>query len=555
MFKEFRKDYNEGLNAALADFDVKNIKPFLAVPTVEAFGDLSTNVCFLLAPILKKSPVEIAETLAPMIKPIGLVKEVRAEGGYLNSFIEYRDFSKQLLEKISPDFGKGSKKGEKIIVEHTSANPDGPLHIGHLRNAVIGDTISRILKFAGYDVDVHYYLNDMGKQTAKVVWGRRKFDVKDGKKDHATAEVYIEANKIIEEQGLDDELSDILTQYEAGEKKTVDEFVSAVEFCLEGIKETLNRLGISHDKFVWESTFVRSGVVEKIIEELAETKYAKIDAGALLLDLVDFGIEKEMVLRRGDGTSLYIARDLAHHAWKMKEGRGINVWGADHKLVSMQLSAGLKMLGLPVPEFIIHEFISLPEGGMSTRKGVFISADQLIDETVAKSFEEIRSRRTEIDENAKKAIAEKIGTSAVRFNIVRIAPEKSMVFKWDEALDFDRQGAPFIQYAYARANKILSKSEETQREIETESIEDEEKRLVKVISRFPEIVEDAALSRKASIMAGYAIELSNTFHSFYMSHRVLGTEKEKFRLSLVNAFTKVMGNVMDVLGISRLDEM
>ncbi len=492
---------------------------------------------------------------ASEIKPSGLVKEVQAKGGYMNFYIDYDEFTKQLLDKIGPDFGRGSKKGEKIIVEHTSANPDGPLHIGHLRNAVIGDTLSRILRFAGYDVDVHYYLNDMGKQTAKVVWGIRRIKVDTGKKDNATAKVYVEASRIIEEQGLEDELSDILSQYEAGEKKTVNEFVSSVEFCLEGIKETLGRLGIKHDRFVWESTFVRDGSVGKIIEKLAKTKYAERDGGALILNLLDFGIEKKMVVVRGDGTSLYIARDLAHHAWKMKEGSGINVWGADHKLVSMQLSAGLKILGLQAPEFIIHEFISLPQGSMSTRKGVFVSADQLIDETVAKALEEVRSRRPEIDDEAVRAIAEDIGVSAVRFNIERIAPEKSMVFKWEEALDFERQGAPFIQYAYARAKKIMSKAKKTEGGIESGTIDDEEKRLVKVVSRFPEIVEEAALSRKASKMAGYAIELSNAFHRFYMSSRVLGTEKEEFRLGLVNAFVTVMGNVMDLLGISRLDEM
>lgn len=554
MFGEFRSQASAILKMVLPE-PGDSLEPEFSIPQIDKFGDLSTNICFQLASVLKKSPVEIAEMLAPKIKPAGLVKEVRAEGGYLNFYIEYVEFSKRLLNTVGPDFGKGNEKKEKIIVEHTSANPDGPLHIGHLRNAVIGDTLSRILRFAGYDVEVHYYLNDMGKQTAKVVWGRRRFNVNDGKKDHATAEIYIMANKIIEEQELDYEISEILSQYEAGEKKTVDEFAAAVEFCLEGIKASLKRLGIIHDKFVWESTFVRSGAVEKIIEELGETKYAKMEGEALLLDLADFGIEKEMVLRRGDGTSLYIARDLAHHAWKMKEGRGINVWGADHKLVSMQLSAGLKILKLPAPEFIIHEFISLPEGGMSTRKGVFVSADQLIDETVAKSFEEIRSRRTEIDENATRAISEKIGTSAVRFNIVRIAPEKSMVFKWDEALDFDRQGAPFIQYAYARAKKILSKGEKTESGMEPENMGDEEKRLVKAVSRFAEIVEDAATSRKASIVAGYAIELSNAFHSFYMSSRVIGSDKEGFRLSLVIAFATVMGNVMDILGLIRLDEM
>src|SRR3990172_7301003 len=431
MFGEFRAQAKEMLEEVVKSHGV-SIQPALSIPIVEEFGDLSTNVCFQLAPVFKKSPGEVAGQLAREIKPSGLVKEVRSEKGYLNFYIDYPRFTERLFEKIGPDFGRGVEKAETVIVEHTSANPDGPLHIGHLRNAVIGDSLAKILRFAGYEVVVHYYLNDMGKQAAKVVWGMRRFKLKEGKKDHATGEIYIEANKVIEEQGLDEEVSRILSRYEEGDAESVMEFVRAVEFCLDGIKETLERLGIRHDRFVWESAFVRDGSVKRAIERLAKTNYSNRENGALILDLQEFGIEKEMVLTRKDGTSLYIARDLAHHAWKMKQGLGVNVWGADHKLVSMQLAAGLGILGLRAPEFIIYEFISLPEGSMSTRRGVFISADQLIDETVKKAYEELRLRRVEMDEEGAKRIAEDVGVSAVRFNISRVAPEKSMVFKWEE---------------------------------------------------------------------------------------------------------------------------
>jgi arginyl-tRNA synthetase len=553
MFNEFRKECKNAIKIALADNNLK-VEPLFTIPTVEAFGDLSTNICFQLAAVLKKSPDEIAKNLATQIKPKGLVSDAKAEKGYLNFYINYSEFAKALLLKVGPEFGRGRGQ-EKIILEHTSANPDGPLHIGHLRNAVIGDTLARILRFAGYETEVHYYLNDMGKQTAKVVWGMERFKLRDGKKDNATAEVYVKASKIIEDEGLDVEISKLLLRYEKGEKKPVDEFVKAVEFCLEGIKETLFRLGIEHDKFVWESTFVRDGSVDKIMDTLSKTSYADKEKGALILHLAEMGIDKEMVLTRGDGTRLYIARDLAHHAWKLRQGRCINVWGADHKLVSEQLKAGLTILGLGVPEFIIHEFISLPQGSMSTRKGVFISADQLVDETVKKAEVEVRNRRPDLDRETASGLAEEIGVSSVRFNIARVAPEKSMIFRWEEALDFERQGAPFIQYAYARGWKILKKAGEKIHGGGSNSMTDVEKRLIRSISRFPELVEEAADSRKASVIANYAIDLSNAFHSFYMHSRVLGSREESFRLSLVNATVTVLGNVMGLLGIKLLEDM
>lgn len=553
MFKEFRSQVSTLLKDTLQEYDAA-IEPVFTMPLVGEFGELSTNICFQLAKTLKKSPSNVADELVGKLKPAGFIKEVKAEKGYLNFYIEYGGFTKTLFKQMSQDYGRGADRKEKIIVEHTSANPDGPLHIGHLRNAVIGDTLARILRFAGYRVAVHYYLNDMGKQTAKVVWGLSRYGLDTGKSDHTIAKVYIRASADIDKNELDGEISDLLQSYEKGDGETVDRFKTAVETCLEGIKETLQRLGIVHDSFVWESRFVRDGSVKDIVKKLEKNSRAKRENGALLLELSDFGISKDMVLTRADGTSLYIARDLAHHVWKLREGGCVNVWGADHKLVADHLKAGLKMLSSEAPEFIIHEFISLPEGSMSTRKGVFISADQLTGETVNKSLEEVKKRRPDLPLERMQRISEDVGTSAVRFNIARIAPEKSMVFKWEEALDFERQGAPFIQYAYARGLKILQKAGPYIVPDEIE-LDESEIQLVKTISRFPEVVEEAGLSRKVSLIATYASELANTFNGFYMSSKVIGSEKQNLRLSIVNSVVIALGNSMDLLGIKRLDEM
>lgn len=556
MFHIFKEDVKRILDAALLKEGIK-VEAQYTIPMIDDFGELSTNISFQLTKHFKKSPNDIAVFLLSTMKPTGLVKDIKAVNGYLNFYMDHERLAELLLGGVDADFGRGEDRGERIILEHTSANPDGPLHIGHLRNAVIGDTLARILRFSGYDVEVHYYLNDMGKQAAKVVWGRRNLNIKENlKKDLATAKVYVEANKLIEEKGLEEELSHILTQYESRDEDVVREFVEAVEYCLEGIEETLSRLGIKHDRFLWESTFVRDGTVDKVIDKLANSEYAKRDGKAIYLDLSPFGIEKELYLTRSDGTSLYVARDLAHHAYKMKEGRGLNIWGADHKLLSNQLAAALKILGVEPPEFIIHEFISLPQGGMSTRKGVFISADELLDETVEKAFIEVKKRRTDIDEEHAASIAEDVGVSAVRFNIEHIAPEKAMVFKWEEALDFERQGAPFIQYAYARALKILEKAPYQAKDIpRIPPLNPHEKKLIILISRFPDVVSDSAEARKASIAATYCIELANAFSSFYNSSKVIGTEEQDFRLALVDIFLKTLGNAMDLLGIKKLKEM
>ncbi|WP_456474056.1 arginine--tRNA ligase, partial [Candidatus Pyrohabitans sp.] len=342
----------------------------------QGYGDLASPVCFTLAKKLKKPPAKLAEELVLRID-VGrarFIKRAEALNGFINFYLDHEALAGAVvgeIKEMGKDYGRGEARGERVILEHTSANPDGPLHIGHGRNAILGDALARILRFAGWEVTTQYYLNDMGKQLAVVVLGLRMLELdREKKPDHAIAEVYVRANRMVEEsQELQRELSLLMRAYEAGEERVVEEFRSAAEYCLRGITATLERLGITHDMITWESEFVRSGAVDEVVERLRSTRYAR-DDDVLYLDLEEFGIEKELVLRRSDGTLLYATRDIAHHLWKARLGRLINVWGADHKLLAKQLSAALRILGEKEPEFIIYEFISLPSGRMSTRKGV-----------------------------------------------------------------------------------------------------------------------------------------------------------------------------------------
>jgi arginyl-tRNA synthetase len=556
MLSEVKREAKELLLRALGDVEAEVT---LEEPR-QGYGDLASPVCFTLARQLKKPPAKIAEELASRIDVAGarFIREVKALNGFINFYFNYEALAEALVEEIlekGENYGKGEAKGEKIILEHTSANPDGPLHIGHGRNAILGDALARILRFAGYEVTTQYYLNDMGKQLAVVVLGLRTLELDRAKKpDHAIAEVYVKANKMVEErEELQQELSSLMRAYEAGEERVVEEFKSAAEYCLQGITATLERLGISHDMITWESEFVRRGDVDEVVERLRSTKYARED-DVLYLDLEEFGIEKELVLRRSDGTYLYATRDIAHHLWKAKLGKLINVWGADHKLLAAQLSAALRILGEEEPEFIIYEFISLPSGRMSTRKGVFISLDELITEAVSRAYEEVAKRRGDASEEFKRSVAEKVGIAAVRFNIVKVSPEKAMVFRWEEALDFERQGAPFLQYAYARATRILEK-ESPPASFEVHELTDNERALVKLLAAFPEVVESSAKQRKPSILASYLLELATAFHRFYMFDPVLKSEFKDFRLNLVNATRTVLGSAMKLLGIPVLERM
>lgn len=558
MFQRFKEEARQALTEALRSLKLEVAEIPLGEPP-RGMGELSSTIAFELASRAKRPPAEIAEELAEKIKipPGGLTARVEAAKGYLNFHLNYERAARLVIREVKElagSYGRGDNKG-KIILEHTSANPDGPLHIGHARNAVIGDALARVLRFSGYEVETQFYVNDMGRQLAVVVWGLRRLKLdRAKKKDLAISEVYVKANQLLAgDEAADKEVKGLIKSYEEGDGMIEREFREAAEYCLQGIRETLRRLGVSHDRYVWESAFVRDSSVSRVVEQLRRTRHAR-EEEVLALDLREFSIEKELILSRSDGTHLYATRDIAYHLWKAGRGRVIDVLGADHKLLASQLKAVHRILGVAEPEFIIYEFISLPEGAMSTRRGVFVSLDELLDETVRRAYAEVEKRRKEAPEEFKAKVAEAVGVGAVRFNILRVAPEKPMVFRWREALDFERQNSVFVQYAYARACRILEKAE-VREDFEVGELSDLEKHLVKVVAKFPEAVMEAAGSRRPSVIAGYALELADSFHRFYMYEQVLKSEKQDFRLNLVLAAKITLGNALRLLGIEALEQM
>lgn len=567
MYLDFRKQVETLLNETLSKLGIEAADLDLE-PSKHA--DLASKVAFRIASREKKNPKELAETIVKTanVTKFPLIGEMRAMGPYININTS-RNYVEETFSKIRSEgtsFGGGFCEG-KILLEHTSANPNGPLHVGHIRNSVIGDTLVRILRKAGYNVETQYYVNDMGRQIAIVSWALSHFDFDTSKKsDHSIADVYIKANvKLGEEPEKVAEIDKLMQLVEKGDDATIKSFSEAVSLALDGIKETLLRMNIYHDSFPYESTFVRSGAVTRIIEEIKATGRTKVDDGALMLDLEDYGFEKKLVVQRSDGTSLYTTRDLAYHEWKGERAdRMIDILGADHKLISGQLKATLNLLGKPEPEVVIFEFVSLPEGSMSTRRGKFISADELLDQVEEQAFVEVDMRRPEMPDDFKQKVARMVGIGAVRYDVIRVSPEKSTVFNWKEALDFEKQGAPFIQYSHARACSILKKAQEEgvwNEAFDTDSsllLEDTEVELIKKMAAFDSIIEQCARELKPHTLAIYARELAESFNQFYRFVPVINIDDEKLRatrLGLVDCARITLAISLETLGIDAPESM
>lgn len=566
MYFEIEKQAIDSINKAVQDLDCEIDEDFrLDFPPNPKLGDLASTISFTLAKKLKKSPNLISEELASKIEVPSIFEKVEAVGPYVNFFINYDEFSKALLERIDDMYGHLPKIGENVVLEHTSANPNGPLHVGHVRNSIFGDSLARLLKLAGRDVETQYYVNDMGRQIAIIVLGITELGLKiedqEGDKiDHKIGQLYFKANKILnEDESLNSHVDALIKKYESGEDAALNKiFEDVVEKCLSGIKETLQRININHDSFEWEGQFIRNGQVWDMLDYIEEEGF--ISKGEVdFIDLTFWQIEKEFILRRSDGSSLYSTRDLAYHRFKNKRGDVVlDVLGSDHKLAAKQIKVIFEeILREKAPEVIFYEFITLPDGSMSTRKGVFISVDELVDEAVKRASAEIEKRNPELSPEEVLPIAEQIGIGAIRFFIAKLSPEKHITFKWDEALSFER-GCASIQYAHARACKLLKKSGKDISKLAIPdgwSANENEIDLVRTLTKFPQVVEDSANKQRIHNITQYCQDLANSFNKFYKAEQVIGSDNEDVRLILVDKARIVLRNALSILGVEAPEKM
>ena len=528
-------------------------------------ADLASTVAFALAKKERQNPVRIAADIVAKLAaaPQAAGIEVSANGPYINFVFGGAYVAESVRAARHPDYGQLPARTERVIIEHTSANPNGPLHVGHIRNTVIGDTLVRAFRKAGYPVEAQYYLNDMGRQIAIVAWGVKHlhYDRLPGEKgDDFIVRHYVEANRIAKEKPeIEPEFDEMMEKIEAGDPETVKLFHDSVETCAQGIQETLASMNVHHDNFVRETTFLWNGEMQRVLDRVQALPEVEHDGQMMYLDLSGEGFGNRYVLRRSNGTSVYAARDLAFHLWKNSRcDRSIDVLGADHKLIGAQLQTTLKLIGERPPEIVHFEFVSLPEGSMTTRGGVFITADELVAETKKLAMEEVTVRRPELSETERENIANAVAVGAVRYDIVKVSAEKSTVFDWKGALDFERQSAPYVQYAHARACSILEKAALDGGFSEEYTFTDPyEIALAKHLALFPYVVEKVVVELRPHLLATYVRDLADLFNSFYRFAPVLKAEGSvrNARLTLVDASRNTLQEALGVLGIEALASM
>lgn len=531
----------------------------VTVPPAPEMGDIAVP-CFSFAKEMRKSPVEIASSLKNKFNNVDFIDRVEVHGGYLNFFVSksvlVKDTITEILTKKELYGSSMSGAGKKALVEHTSINPNASPHVGRARNALIGDAIVRLLRFEGYQVDVHYFVNDIGKQIAMLLLGAREEEditFKD------LLNIYIEINNRVEENpDLEKEVFDLLYKLENGDQQTIDSFRKIVNICVEGQSKILNELGIKYDYYDYESDYVWNNKTEEVLEELRKTGNLFEDSdGRYVLNLEKFNLPY-LVVTRGDKTSLYPLRDIAYTIDKAKTNsdRNIIVLGEDQKLYFQQVKAAVNMLGYQAPEVVHYSFVLLKDGKMSTRKGTVVLLEDFMKEAVLKAEEEMAKRHQTVD----KKVAQSIAYGAVKYAILKTSNERNVIFDWDSALSFDGDSSPYIQYSYARICSIFRKyGKEVSDDVNLALLKEEEEiELVKELAGFPGVIKRTLKELSPHIIANYLYEVTKKFSRFYHNCPVLNAENQEVleaRLALIKAVSYVIKNGLNLLGIDVVESM
>ncbi|MBS7247100.1 MAG: arginine--tRNA ligase [Candidatus Jordarchaeales archaeon] len=589
----------------------------LPEPPDPRLGDISSAIPLKLARSLKRKPLEIAQSIALNFEKPEFVERVEAaEPGYVNFFLDKVKLAGDVIRTVMEEgdrYGFSNVGGKrKVIVEHTAVNPTKPLHIGHLRNAVLGDVVANLLRACGWRVEVQNYIDDLGRQMGVLVWAflnNLHLEVpreRDMKLDFWYGLVYAKAaQKLKENPELEAEVDEVMKRM-LNEDEVALFSRKLAEMCVESNLETAARAGITYDLLVWESDISKAHLWEHAMNLLEKSEHFVWETEgeykgcfvAKLSHLEEFKDKKnpDKVLVRSNMVPTYVAHDIAYQLWKFgiletgmkyrpwhrqfngkelwttspilatpsnnfaKADVVINVVGYEQEYLQKTVKVCLKLLGhLEQAENSIHlsyKHVQLMGEKFSGREGNWVGyhADAVINQTLLCAYEQVSKNLPEASELEKRQIAEIVAVGAVRYWLTKFSTEQTIIFDYGKVTNFDGETGPYIQYAAVRAKSILEKAGETPSpEINPEKLlGSREIDLIKHIAKFPEVVQISARNLKPNILAEYTYQLAVRFNKFYEECPVLTVddpETRKARLALVQAVLQSLKNAMKILGI------
>jgi len=599
---ECRNSLHEAIKKALPETQVSRLS--LEKPPNPEFGQLASSLCFELAKRLGEKPSTLAENLVAALdsSKLDLVKQVStAGGGYINFHVNFGRFSALVVNSVGhfdAEYGLvKTDKPEKIIVEHTSGRHYYVDDVGR-QSAVLAYGYEKLGRPKPEGKPDHFFGKIYTATSCLVEINRLKTELERAKSVSATQEIR-KLNKELDNwisvaaelkgkhprlfENLSSEIDkdkdpeaiikDLNKAYETGDEDVRQLIREASETCLQGFKESLSRASVSFDSWDWESELVWSNKVQEIFEKLKETPYTFTLDGVLKFDAEKviqgrnlkekLGLKgsyevPSLTLMRSDGTTLYPTRDIAYTLWKFTTAeKVINVVGIEQKLPQLQLKIALHALGHEkLADRLVHfayNHVTLPGYRMDSRRGRYITFDEVMDEAVERAYEEVSKRSPQLSQKEKQEIANFVGMGAVRYALVEVDPSKPVVFTWDRVLNFETNSAPYIQYTHARGCSILRKATEKHRNPAYNLLKENlEHDITMILASFPEIFVEAAELLKPSMIADFADSLADKFNTFYNALPVIKAKPQELsdaRLALVDAVRTVLRNTLNLIGV------
>ncbi len=588
---EARERIAEAISAA-AGVSREDALKSMGIAKNQLFGNFESRIAFDIAKRDKVNPVQAASGIAKKLPKMDIVAKAEAKGPYINFFLS-PGYYNEAVKSLAKGAVKPKSKGKKAVVEFPGVNPNKPWHIGHLRNAVLGNCVANLLDFQGYNVERADYIDDLGLQVAQSLWYNTKFPSESKEKfDLFVGKQYVEAAKLLENKDNENEIRSVLEKMEKGSNETAKKANAFVEKVVLSQSETSFWYGIFHDYMMFESTIVREflptgiSMLEKNGALRKESTGKNAGCWVLPLEGDEFKgqLETDKILIRSDGTTTYTGKDIIFHLWKfgaldkkikfkeiMKqpngvicyrsapEGKGmkfgkadivINVIGVEQVHPQNIVKYALRKLGYSKEAsnyiHVAYGAVRLPEGKFSGRKGTWLgyTADDLVEEGIGKARERMKE--------AKQEDVNRIVNAAIKYSMLKVGAQKEVVFEWDRALSMEGDSGPYLLYSYVRAMKILEKSGKKEAPGEYNQ---EEKDLLFKLSQFYDAAESSARNFEPSVMANYLVEAAAMFHSYYAKYRVVGTPEEASRIGIVKAFANVMKAGLGLLGIETVEEM
>lgn len=563
--------------AADAGLD-SNISPdsiVAEVPPKPELGDFGFPL-FPFAKLLRKGPPQIAAALAaaiaddPHARDLGIAA---AEGPYLNVKINRSRVVSSVISAQETVGRPQSLAGQKIMIEFSSPNTNKPLHLGHLRNDALGESMSRILKACGADVKKVCIINDRGVHICKSMLAWQKFfngktpETEGLKSDRFVGDCYVRFNQFSKEDPTAEaQAQELLRKWEAGDEETLELWKTMNEWAVRGMQATYKRTGVSFDTYYYESQTYLEGKSE-VLEGLERGVFHRAEDGSVQIDLSDEGLDKKVLLRK-DGTSIYITQDIGtaisrHRDWPFD--RLVYVVGSEQQYHFRVLFRILELLGYewaPALHHLSYGMVNLPEGRMKSREGTVVDADDLIDSLRDLALEEIREKEREDALDNPAAIAEAVALGALHYYLLQATAAKDMIFNPKESLSFNGNTGPYLQYMVARIHSMLAKAKERgagEGPVDPALlVDDAEWALAKTCSSYAETVSLAGERMDPSILASWLYELSKAFSRFYHDCPILGAEDPVLRdtrIALARSVLAVMEDALSLICIPVLKKM